>query len=179
MEILGNFRIFSYSRKWNWRFPTLSVPYWDYWSFFFLDIASEALQSFVKICISRNFSFSPVNNIHNIFFLNILLCICVPCHQECNFHHFCGRYYLAVPMQFTNAQSPGINRRAQAVEAIGRETQAETLSLTPGFQCFCSSHPRDMARKADWQVGQEPGWEIGKKHRQKWESRRWKTKNTK
>lgn len=31
-------------------------------------------------------------------------------------------------MQFTNAQSPGSSRRAQAVEAIGRETQAETLS---------------------------------------------------
>lgn len=31
-------------------------------------------------------------------------------------------------MQFTNAQPAGISRRAQAVEAIGRETQAETFS---------------------------------------------------
>lgn len=71
MEILGSFIIFSYSRKWNWTFPILSVPYWLYWAFFFfffLDIVSEALQLFVKIFISRKFSFFPVNNIHNICF---------------------------------------------------------------------------------------------------------------
>lgn len=95
------------------------------------------------------------------FFFNVLLCICVPCHQECTLHHFYERYYLAVPMQFSNAQSAGTSRRAQAVEAIGRETQAET-NLTPGFQCFSSSLPGDMARKEDWQVGQEPGWDWKK-----------------
>lgn len=54
--------------------------------------------------------------------------VCVPCHQERTLHHFYERYHLAVPMQLRNAQPPGTRRRAQAVEATGRETQAETLS---------------------------------------------------
>lgn len=84
--------------------------------------------------------------------------MCVPCHQECTFYHFCGRYYLAVPMQFTNAQSPGSSRRTQAVEAIGREIQAETLSLL-GFN---ASAP---LTQAIWQGKQTGRWDKGQDER--------------
>lgn len=42
------------------------------------------------------------------------------------------------------------------------EKPKQKHSFTPGFQCFCSPHPGNMARKADWKVGQEPGWGVEK-----------------
>lgn len=79
MEILGSFRIFSYSKKWNWRFPILSVPYWVYQVLFFFP--------------------------HNIFFKHLAMYVRAPWHQECILHQSYERYYLAVPMQFSNAVS--------------------------------------------------------------------------
>lgn len=157
------------------KISTLSVLCWQFLLELFWDAISDLFQSFVKISIGRNSSFAPINKIHyTTIFLSSLLCMSVPCHQELIFSPLLWKILLSCSCAVHEfLVSWHWAALASAAEATGTEAQAETLSR------FWVSMLLLPWLEAEWQVGQEPGGEGGRKHGLKLESCGWKTKSTK